>query len=284
MRVARRCGFPVVVAFHESAREINRLGPISRYIYKRAAENTTEPVVYSTAGSAALIRAKIFPHVTMVPHGCVPVIEVSPESLAQVRDRYAITSPLVLSLGFAHPDKGTEFLVSSIPEVTRRLKGNVQFLIAGSPRQRRGIFRLMGRGDQKFHRMLIEKLALLKGASIAVCDFVPDEDVTALLFLSSAVVLPYRRATQSGIANLALSARAVIVASDIPELRDDLGPAAKYFHSENVAELTEVLESVLSQSQDELRIAATSRAVERNYDRTAAEILELGLLKSNEPL
>jgi glycosyltransferase involved in cell wall biosynthesis len=202
---------------------------------------------------------------------------VSPENLDQVRDRYTITSPLVLSLGFAHPDKGTDLLVDSIPEVNRRLEGKVQFLLAGSPRQRHGIFRLMGRSDQRFHRTLLERLTLVTGASIDVCGFVPDEDVAALLFLSSAVVLPYRRATQSGIANLALSASAVIVASDIPELRGDLGPAAHYFRSGSASELTQTLVSVLTNSQGEIRIAAAARASQRSYDITAAELLHIGL-------
>lgn len=284
MRVARRSGLPVVVAFHEPNREIDRLGSLSRWIYQLAARSTTHPVVYSPAGGAALVRARIFTHVSEIPLGCVPVVEVSPEVLARVRDRYAITAPLVLSLGFVHPDKGTELLVTSISEVTRLLEGNVQFLFAGSPRERRGVFRLLGRGDRKFHHALMKKLSLLKDVSTDVCGFVPDEDVAALLFLSSAVVLPYRRATQSAIANLALSARAVIVASDIQELRDDLGTAARYFHSESVPDLTEAIVSVLTNSQEELRIAASTRASERSYDTTAASLLRIGLLSPVQPL
>jgi glycosyltransferase involved in cell wall biosynthesis len=239
--------------------------------------------VYSSAGGAALERAGIVAHVTEVPHGCVPIVEVSPEDLARVRDRYAITSPLVLSLGFAHPDKGTELLVDSVSGVTRRLEGTVQFLFAGSPRERRGVFRLMGRGDQRFHRAQMKRLSLMKGVSIGACGFVPDEDVPVLLSISAAVVLPYRRSTQSGIANLALSARAVIVASDIPELRSDLGPAARYFHSESISDLTETLVSVLSNSQEELRNAAGSRAAERSYDTTALRLLKTGLPRLAQP-
>ena len=280
MRVARRSGVPVLVAFHESSREIDRLGPLSRWIYRVAARNTTHPVVYSTAGSASLTRAGIFSHVTEVPHGCAPVEEISAEDFARVRDRYAIAAPLVLSLGFAHIDKGTELLVASVSGVHQRLEGKVQFLIAGFPRDRRGVFRIMGRADQKFQSVLLKRVGLLRGVSIDLCGFVPDEDVAPLLSIASAVVLPYRRATQSGIANLALSARAVIVASDIRELRSDLGTAARYFHSGSVVDLTDTLESVLSHSQDEMRTAAGTRAAERSYDTTAESLLKIGLLGS----
>src|ERR1019366_7260995 len=133
---------------------------------------------------------------------------------------------LVLSLGLTQADKGTRLLVASMSGITRLLKGDVQFLIAGSPRARRGIFRLMGHNDRKFQRILTRGANSLTGVSIEMCGFVPDEDVSALFFLASAVVLPYRRATQSSVANEALSARAVIVASDIYELSSDLGPAA----------------------------------------------------------
>ena len=281
MSSAFRSGLPVVVAFHEPARELDRLGPLSRWIYRAAARFTTHPVVYSHAGATALRDAKIFTHVTEIPLGCLPAKKLSYDDLTRVRNRYNITAPLVLSLGFTHADKGTDVLVASMSSVARLLKGNVQFLIAGSPRDRRGVFRLWGRSDQKFHRLLVKRVRLLKGVSIKLCGFVPDEDVSALLFLASAVVLPYRRATQSSVANQALGARAVIVASDIPELCSELGTAAHYFHSDSIPNLTETLVSVLNNPQDELRDAAALRAADRSYDATAAELLNIGLFKSN---
>jgi glycosyltransferase involved in cell wall biosynthesis len=284
MSAARRSGVPVVVAFHEPAREMDRLGPLSRWIYHTAARCTTHPVVYSHAGAAALSGAGIFTDVTEVPLGCPVVTEVSSEDLARVRDRYAIIAPLVLSLGFTHPDKGTDLLVASMPDVAQLLDGNVQFLIAGSPRTRRGIFRLMGRSDRKFHRILMGRTIFATGVPLEVCGFVPDEDVTALLFLASAVVLPYRRCTQSSVASEALGAGAVIVASDIPELCNDLGPAARYFHSESIPNLTETLVSVLKSPQYDLRNAAAIRAAERSYDTTAAKLLRIGLFGSTSSL
>jgi glycosyltransferase involved in cell wall biosynthesis len=284
MSVAYHSGLPVVTTFHEPAREIDRLGPLSRWIYRAAARVTTHPVVYSPAGANALLSSRIFAEVAEVPLGCPPNIEVSPENLARVRERYNITAPLVLSLGFTHPDKGTDLLVASMSGITRLLKGDVQFLIAGTPRARRGIFRLMGRSDKKFHRILTRGANGLTGVSIKMCGFVPDEDVSVLFFLASAVVLPYRRATQSSVANEALSARAVIVASDIDELSSDLGPAARYFHSGSFPSLTETLAWVMKNPQNELRETAAARAAERSYDTIAAKLLNIGLSGSTSSL
>ncbi len=273
----RRSGLPLVVAFHESAREISHLGPLSKLIYRLAARETTYPIAYSRAASLALKNSGLFKDVSEVPHGCRKVTQVSPEVIARVRNRYDITAPLVLSLGFAHPDKGTELLANSVAAISQRVHGDVQFLFAGSPRKRRGIFRLMGRTDQKYHDRTMNGLASLPGASVEICGFVPEEDLMALLTLSAAVVLPYRRATQSGIANLALSARAVIVASDIPELREDLGAAAHYFRAGSSTDLTDTVISVLTTDQEPFRREAATRASERSYDATAAALLNIGL-------
>jgi glycosyltransferase involved in cell wall biosynthesis len=277
MRAARRNAIAVVSAFHEPAREIDRLGALSRWIYRAAARVTTHPVAYSRSGADALRNAGIFAHVHELPLGCRIVTPMSPEDLARIKGRYAVASPLVLSVGFVHPDKGTDLLVESMPKITLLLEGNVKFLIAGSPRTRRGIFRLMGRGDRRFHERLIRKVSLLTNVSADFCDFVPNEDLYPLLFFASAIVLPYRRATQSAVASEALGARGVIVASDLPELVDDLGRAASYFRAGNVDDLTETLVSVLRNPQTELRDAAASRAAERGYDATASGLLTIGL-------
>lgn len=283
MRTMRRSGIPVIVAYHESAREIGRLGQVTRWIYRVAAKGTTVPVAYSRAAVSALKVGRIFNEVVEVAHGCRAIVDPSPEDLLRVRECYNITSPLILSLGFSHPDKGTELLADSVTAISQQLGRNVQFLFAGSPRKRRGIFRLMGQIDQKYHNLLIAKLAQFKDVPIEIRGFVPEEDIGPLLLLSSAVVLPYRSATQSGIANLALSAGAVIVASDIRELRDDLGPAAHYFRSGDVADLTATIVNVLNVDQGPIRSAATSRAKDRSYDATAAKLLDIGLHATYKP-
>ena len=275
-RAAHREGIPVVTAFHEPVREIDRLGPFSRWIYRQMERSSSIGVAYSSAGATALVASGLFRVATELPHGCSPV-EVTAVDLARVRERYAITSPLIISLGFSHVDKGTDLLVEAMSGITQSLGGDVQFLLAGSPRQRRGIFRLMGRADRRFHERLATASRRLTGVSVEMSGYVPSEDVPALLHIASAVVLPYRRSTQSGVANQALAAGAVILASDIPGLKSDLGSAAHFFRSGSVADLVERSVSVLSNPQDGLREAARRRASERSYDVVAARLVEVGL-------
>ena len=280
--LARRLGFPVVTAFHEPAREIDRLGPLSRLIYRAVAKNTSSAAAYSKAGAAALTRSGLFVNATTLPHGCSSPVRVTDEDLDRVRDRYRVTSPLVLSLGFTHVDKGTDLLVRAMSDVDRSLEGNVQFLLAGSPRTRRGIFRLMASADRRFHETLTMETRKLMGTTVQLSGYVPSEDVLPLLNLASAVVLPYRRATQSGVANLALAARAIVLASDIPELKDDLGPAALYFKSGSVPDLVKKLVTILREPHDELRDEAGIRATERQYDIVAKRLITLGLSEEGE--
>ncbi len=58
---------------------------------------------------------------------------------------------------------------------------------------------------------------------------VPDDDVPRLLRSSTCVVLPYERVLTSGVAMLAMSVGAMLVAVDIPQLRETLPPEAQQF-------------------------------------------------------
>jgi len=215
-----------------------------------------------------------------VPLGCLNVAEATPDDIARVREKYNVSLPLVLSLGFTHPDKGTDLLVAAMPMATSSLAGKVQFLIVGAPRRRRGIFRIMGRGDERFQSKVNEAILNLRDVDVSMQGFIPEEDVTPLLFLASAVVLPYRRCTQSAVANRAISAHAVIVASDIPELQDNLGPAAIYFQSENVTHLSGTIVSALEDPPDDIRTVAASFGDDHSIVRTAEALLNLGLFGS----
>jgi len=92
------------------------------------------------------------------------------------------------------------------------------------------------------------------------------------------VVLPYRRSTQSGIANLALASGALIIASDLPGLKSDLGDCAEYF-SGSPQDLAEVIKSRLSEGCTlenlELRAKSMQRARSQSYRRVATEILTI---------
>jgi glycosyltransferase involved in cell wall biosynthesis len=110
---------------------------------------------------------------------------------------------------------------------------------------------------------------------------VANENVAALLRIADVVVLPYRRIAQSGIANLALSSQSVIVCSDLPGLRSDLGEAALYVPVGDSVALAAQIEKLLGESgaaaRSRLRELAAERAATSTFARAAEVILSAGL-------
>jgi glycosyltransferase involved in cell wall biosynthesis len=272
---------PIVVAYHETYREYNLLGPLTRMIYRSMVRVTNVPVVFSTAGRSALVDNNLFDDVLVVPHGTSGVAQVSSEDIERVAREYAIEKSLGLTLGFTGSDKGTDVLLDAAGTIANGVDDNVQFLVAGSPRARRGVFRAMELRDVLYRRRLRKSAQQLSHVDIDFCDYVVDEDVAALLRIAEVVALPYRRSTQSGIGNLALSSRAVLVVSDLQGLRSDLGDAALYVKADDSVALAEAIIGLLgsenASGRERLRELAGTRAAAATYDEVAALILAAGL-------
>jgi len=272
---------PVVVGYHEPTREYDLLKFVSRQIYRAMAQVTDVPIVFSSAGRQTLTESGLFDEVVELPHGTVGVANITDNDVARVRALYDIRKPLVLTLGFTSADKGTDILLDAVGTVAANRGNEVQFLIAGSPRRRRGVFRLMERRDVKYQRQLKERAKRIAGVDIAFSSYIDEQDVAALLFVADVVALPYRRITQSGIANLALSSRSVVVCSDLPGLRSNLGDAAIYAEVDNSSSVAERISSLLGDNNASLRRhmreLSAERAVANTYTRVAEEILSAGL-------
>jgi glycosyltransferase involved in cell wall biosynthesis len=277
-RKFKTAGIPVVVAYHEPAREFDLLGPATRFVYRAMARVTSVPVVYSWAGRQTLVERGLFKEVVEVPLGTAGLATISDEDLRRVRIRYHVAKPAVLVLGFTHFDKGTDLLLDAAADIAERRHHDVQFIIAGSPRKRRGVFRIMGRRDIRCQRRLESQAKKIAGVGIEFFGFVKSEDVAALLYVADIVALPYRRITQSGVASLALSSRAVMVASDLPGLRSDLGDAATYVEVGDSRAMAEQIAQLLDESSDSLRAHMRSLAGERAVSNTLEVVAEAILL------
>jgi glycosyltransferase involved in cell wall biosynthesis len=278
-------GVPVVVAFHEPAREYDLLGSVTRSIYKTFARLTDVPIVFSSAGAQALLEGGLYNEVIEVPHGTLEPASIDDDDVRRVRSLYQLEKPFVLALGFTSADKGTDVLLDAASSIAAERHGDVQFLIAGSPRIRRGVFWIMGRRDARFQQQLASQAKRLANVDIAFGGFVADQDVAPLLYAADVVALPYRRITQSGIANLALASRSVIVCSDLPGLRSDLGNAAKYVAPGDSTALAEQIVGILGQEnspeRSRMRALAENRAVANSFSKVAEQILSAGLSEGN---
>lgn len=99
--------------------------------------------------------------------------------------------PLLLFFGIVREYKGLMDLLEAIPEVIRRV-GKVQLIIAGE------FWEPRARYERKIHELGIQD-------SIRIDDrYIPDEDVSSLFCAADLVVAPHRRATGSGVVQIAV--------------------------------------------------------------------------------
>lgn len=100
--------------------------------------------------------------------------------------------PVILFFGYIKPYKGLDILLEAMPKILAELP-NLKLIAAGE------IY-----GDDQYYMELVEELHLKENV-IFHNRFIANEEVGKYFLSSDVVVLPYRSATQSGIAQLAFS-------------------------------------------------------------------------------
>lgn len=126
-------------------------------------------------------------------------------SVKEARERigYTKSQPLLMHLGLVRHYKGVDILLEAmarLPEETAYLE------VAGEVYD-----------DESFYLDLIEKLKLGEWVSLNN-QYLSDEEMALRLRAADAVVLPYRNATQSGVAMIALSMGTPVIATDVGQL------------------------------------------------------------------
>jgi glycosyltransferase involved in cell wall biosynthesis len=262
-REAKRQGASVVVAYHEPAREFALLGPVAKRIYRSIAATADVAVVFSVTAATTLREARLPGELVVLHHGIPDLVQPSAADLERLRVAYRLPpGNLILSLGFIHPYKGTDLLLSVVADIAPRGACRPAVLIAGSPRKRPGIFKVMELRDHAYHhRLLAMAKSLPSDVRISFTSFVPEADLPALLKLARVMVLPYRKDTQSGIASLAIAAELPIVCSDQPALREEIGGSAVYFPPGDRGALRRALTSAIEDDDLHRSLAAESRRI-----------------------
>ncbi|WP_067829020.1 glycosyltransferase, partial [Actinomadura kijaniata] len=210
---------PVVTTMHEVTRDTALLRGPGRALYRRIAERSDRIVVHTRGALDSLTgpvgapagRAGIVPHFSTPPPRAV-------STSADLRERFGLDGDRVLlAFGFIHVDKGLDDLVAALALLRRRspatLRG-VRLVVAGQVRPRSGPFRLFEARD-RLHLGRVRRLAARGGVAdrLVFTGFVPDGDIAAWFDAAECVVLPYRKAEQSGVANLARAYGVPVVAT-----------------------------------------------------------------------
>jgi glycosyltransferase involved in cell wall biosynthesis len=196
----RRARVPVVVVVHDAEAHPGDGYPLL-FALNRALVRRADGVIALTDHVAARLRAQRVPRpgVKLVRAGHPPyAFGVTPPPRAH-------GGPLrVLSFGRLLPYKGLDLLADAL----RRLGSRPDMTV-----------RVVGHGPES---PALDALRALPGVGVEN-RWVPEEEVGAVIAWADLVVLPYREASQSGIAAAALAAGRFVLATRVGGLEEQLG-------------------------------------------------------------
>lgn len=201
-------GVPIVTTHHEVTRDLSRTGRPGRYYYRRVAALTD--IVHVHTRDAAALQ----PGALVLPHPAAP-LPPSTVSVDELRTRYGLGSrPVLLCFGFVQVDKGLDSAVRAAG-----LLGDVDLVVAGEVRGRPWVLKHY---EWKDHRHLagVRRLARELDVKLTHTGYVPSGEFRSWFALADVVLLPYRRAEQSGVAQLAVSAGARVLATPVGGLAE----------------------------------------------------------------
>ncbi|MGI8330059.1 glycosyltransferase [Actinomadura scrupuli] len=210
-------GVPVVATLHEAGRDLALLRRPGRILYERITACCDHVVVHTQGALGTLTgqvgvagtRAEVIPHFSAEPP---PATSTAGEQ----RARFGLgDGRILLAFGFIHVSKGLDDLVRAMAVLRRAdpaVLRDVHLVVAGTVRRRQGPFRIFELRD-RLHLARVRYLARRNGLRPVFTGFVPEGDIAAWFAAAEAVVLPYRSAEQSGVANLARAFGVPVIAS-----------------------------------------------------------------------
>jgi beta-1,4-mannosyltransferase len=246
------------LAHHEGATWVDRWG------YRQLARRSDLLLCFSHAAATELrhLYGASTP-ILVLSHGSYLGAYPPSSSRTQARTTFGLRTdvPVVSCLGLLRPYKGIELAC----EAVEALGGRVQFLIAGQPM---GGFDLDG----------LQARAGASGGTIRVWPrALTDEEFSAAMAASDAVLLPYRAVTGSGVLFAAWTMGAGVIASDLPFFSEMLSGEpmrGRTFRAGDSADLARVIESYLGVPAEHRRQAVLHAVVELSPDRVVVPFVE----------
>jgi glycosyltransferase involved in cell wall biosynthesis len=229
LRLMRSTKIPIVITMHEVTRDIGRLRSAGGLIYRSIGACCDQIIVHTQAAFAECVRTARVPidRISVIPH---PTPSPPHEAVTsdELRRRFHLNDDVVLlAFGFIHVDKGLPDLVTAL-RILRSMSPSsldgVRVVIAGSVRRRSGLFRLFELQD-RIHLRRVRRMGRRGGVDryLLFTGYVPADEVAGWFRAATAVVLPYRRTEQSGVAALAHAFGVPALASAVGGLRELYG-------------------------------------------------------------
>lgn len=246
-------GVPIILEFHEVVDTLEEaILPLRIYskVTGRLIRRLANRYVTHSVSDQNLVAERYqipIEKISVIPHGLYdqyPVIE--PDA---AKKHLGITaSNVILFFGLLRPYKGAKNLIHAFEQLPQSLKNTTVLLIAGETWEDRET--LMTAEISQDH----DKILLFS-------KYISDEEVPYFFSAANLLALPYTRASQSGVAHIGISYGMPIVASQVGGLAESLGQyEGTYFViPENVAELSQMLETVLTEEHKKYPLPESMR-------------------------
>jgi glycosyltransferase involved in cell wall biosynthesis len=250
--LCRDLAVPVVGTLHEVTTDTALLRGAAREIYRRLIGHCEHVIVHTHTAYRVLTdrlgvpetKAVVIPHPSVQPSAGTS----TPEEL---RRRFNLgETKILLAFGFIQVDKGLDDLVSALGILRRAnaaVLDDVRVVIAGAVRPRHGLFRIFEVRDRIY---LAHVLRDARQKSLMPClvltGYVPDGEISAWFHAAEAVVLPYRRTEQSGVANLATAFAVPVLSSAVGGLREQFAGSRWVFPPRDPQSLARILAAFLA--------------------------------------
>jgi glycosyltransferase involved in cell wall biosynthesis len=248
----RDLAVPVVCTFHEVTTDTALLRAAARKIYRRLIRHCEYVIVHTRTAYRVLTDRLGVPETKalVIPH---PRRQPSAETStpAEVRRRFNLGgTKILLAFGFIQADKGLDDLVSALGILRRAnaaLLDDVCVVIAGAVRPRHGLFRIFEVRDRIYlaHVLRDARQKSLR-PYLVLTGYVPDGEISAWFRAAEAVVLPYHRTEQSGVANLATAFAVPVLSSTVGGLREQFAGSRWTFPSHDPESLARILATFLA--------------------------------------
>lgn len=205
----KRLRKPVILTQHEVTPEVRKIK--IRTIYERIVYGKADSIIAHTGYTKNYLLSLGIPErkIVLIPHG-IQISRKITKRNARRKLNLDTEASIILIFGYLSPHKGIEYAIKAMPFICRKIK-QAQLVIAG------GLHPLSRDWDYlKRLKAMPEELGIKD--KVTFVGYVEDELVPYLLRSADVLLLPYTRATESGILHLAMGAELPVVASNVKGL------------------------------------------------------------------
>ena len=227
-----------------------------KFIIKQAAKKARKIITVSQA-----TKKEIVDHLGVDSDKVIVTYEGIDQKLAISSQKSVVKGKYFLYVGNAYPHKNLERLL----EAFKTLNSNVNLVLVGK--------------EDYFHKRLKEKVRKMKLADkVVFLQNVSDEELASLYKNAIALIVPSLMEGFGLPAMEAMANKCLVLASDIPSLKEICGDVALYFNPLSIDELTEKLRTVTLHTTEyegleELRRKGVERARLFSWQKMAKKTL-----------